>query len=205
LLYVARRWRCTVEPSGSVGCNLRSEIDLLALCRRHGAREPIHAHEDASGEPMSATIPIVPLLGGPPRTVQWTSTEISTATVFCQEHPSLKVHIGWDGAGHVYEGVELARRVRGDVAKRAALVSELLLPPWKKGDGSILASEKGEVCGDLYSPNDDDGLIELNTVSTEDDDGNAHPPTFAKCRIDLASGRAGCAPKAAHPCPEAHF
>lgn len=115
------------------------------------------------------------------------------------------MHFGWDAKGRVYEGAELARHVRGDVAKRAALASTLLLPPWRPSDGSILASDHGEVCGDLRSPSDDDGILEFNTVSRYGDDGGEHAPTFAKCRIDLAQGRAGCFVKIAHPCAEARF
>ena len=92
------------------------------------------------------------------------------------------------------------------VLTRAALAATLLLPPWKASDGWILASDRGEVCGDLRSPSEDEvGILEFNTVSKYGNDGSEHPPTFAKCRIDLATGRAGCVPKTAHPCAEAKF
>jgi hypothetical protein len=175
------------------------------MCRRHGAKEPVQAHESEIGE-LIASFPIVPLKGGASRLVGWTPSEISTATVQCtatwDEKP---VVFGWDATGRLYEAAELARLVRGDVAKRAALVSTLLLPPWKASDGWILASDKDERCGDLNSPLDDDEVFELNTVSKLGPDGSEQPPTFAKCRIDVKTGRAGCVPKDAHPCAEARF
>lgn len=199
------KWRCLVEPGGSFGCSLRSPVDVLAMCRGHGAKEPIQGHESELGL-MITGFPIVPLKGGPSRLARWTTGEITTGTLQCSAMSGENVvTFGWDAAGRIYEGAELARHVRGDVAQRAALASTLLLPPWKACDGSILASDAGEVCGDLYSPNDDDGILEFNMVRKHGADGSEHAPTFAKCRIDLARGRAFCVPKAAHPCPEAKF
>lgn len=201
----AHKWHCTIEPGGSFGCNLRSPVDVIAMCRKHGAKAPIQGRESELGE-VIAGYPVVPLKGGPSRIVGWTPGEITTATLQCGgQWGEKEVHFGWDAAGRIYEGAELARQARGDVAKRAALAALLLLPPWKASDGWILASEKAEVCGDLYSPNDDDGILEFNTVSTFGADSSERPPTFAKCRIDLTKGKGQCAPKAAHPCPEAKF
>ena len=138
------KWRCTVEPGGSFGCKLRSPVDVIALCRRHGAKEPIQGREQETGE-LIAAFPIVPLAGGPSRIVGWTAGEITTATLQCGAAWGEKeVHFGWDWTERIYEGAELARHVRGDVAKRAALASTLLLPPWHAGDGWILASDKGQ-------------------------------------------------------------
>lgn len=203
---VEHKWRCRVEPGASFGCALRSHVDVAALCRRNGAKEPIHGRESWVGG-LVATFPVVPLTGGPPRIVGWTPDEISTGTVECAAVWGEKVvRFGWDAAGHVYEGAELARLVRGNLAKRAALAATLLLPPWKASDGWIVAGDKGKVCGDLRSPSEDEvGILEFNTVSKYGSDGREHPPTFATCRLELATGRAACVPKAVHPCAEAKF
>jgi hypothetical protein len=201
----SHRWRCKVEPAGSFGCNLHSTVDVIAMCRKHGAKEPIEGHESELGGPVTG-FPIVPIMGGRSRIVRWTPAEITTAALQCAPKWGEKVVLfGWDASGRVYEAAELARVVRGDVAERAALAATLLLPPWKATDGWILASDSGVRCGDLNSPDDDDGILDFNTVSKYGADGNEHAPTFAKCRLDLKQGHGRCVPKEAHPCPEAAY